>query len=165
MPGLKQFHIWIWIPFFIIYLYYLSLFAGNSILLYLIFLEHSLHEPMFFFLSMLATTDLCNTCATQTFSIFCLGPQHIMFPGCHTQMFFLHFSLAMDSAILLAMAFDHYVTICFPLRYTTIITYQIITKIVDCSGNCHQELCIIFPSVKAVAFLLSPHLSSHSGST
>lgn len=53
-----------------------------------------------------------------------------MFSGCLTQMFFLHFSLAMDSAILLAMAFDHYVSICFPLRYTTIITHQIITKIV-----------------------------------
>lgn len=127
IPGLKQFHIWIGIPFFIIYL---VAFAGNNILPYLIFLEHSLHEPMFFFLSMLAAIDLCNTCAPQTFSIFCLGPQQIMFPGCLTQMFFLHFSLAMVSAILLAMAFDHYVAICFPLRYTTIITHQIITKIV-----------------------------------
>lgn len=45
-------------------------------------------------------------------------------------MFFLHYSFAMDSAILLAMAFDHYVATCFPLRYTTIVIHEIITKIV-----------------------------------
>ncbi|XP_015853218.1 olfactory receptor 52H1-like [Peromyscus maniculatus bairdii] len=160
IPGLEQFHIWIGIPFFIIYL---VAFAGNSILLYLIFMERSLHEPMFFFLSMLAATDLilCNTCVPKTFSIFCLGPQQITFPGCLTQMFFLHFSFAMDSAILLAMAFDRYVAICFPLRYTTILTHRIITKIVVAIVS--RSFCIIFPCVfllKRLPFcraLIVPH--------
>ncbi|CAH6792835.1 Olfr652 [Phodopus roborovskii] len=135
IPGLEKFHLWIGIPFFIIYL---VAFAGNSILLYLICMEHSLHEPMFFFLSMLAATDLilCNN--------------QITYPGCLTQMFFLHFSFAMDSAILLAMAFDRYVAICFPLRYTTILTHQIITKIVVAIVS--RSFCIIFPCV----FLLKP---------
>lgn len=129
IPGLEQFHIWIGIPFFIIYLVAL---VSNSALLYLIYMERRLHEPMFFFLSLLAATDLIlsNTCVPKTFSIFWLGPQEITFPGCLTQMFFLHYSFAMDSAILLAMAFDRYVAIFFPLRYTTILTRQIITKIV-----------------------------------
>ncbi|XP_076795956.1 olfactory receptor 52H1-like [Arvicanthis niloticus] len=160
IPGLEQFHIWIGIPFFIIYL---VAFAGNSILLYLIFMEHSLHEPMFFFLSMLAGTDLilCNTCVPKTFSIFWLGPQHITFLGCLTQMFFLHFSFAMDSAILLAMAFDRYVAICFPLRYTTILTHQIVIKIVVAIIS--RSFCIIFPCVfllKRLPFcreLIVPH--------
>ena len=103
IPGLEHFHIWIGIPFFIIYLVAL---AGNSVLLYLISMEHSLYEPMFFFLSMLAATDLIlsNTCVPKTFSMFWLDPQEITFPGCLTQMFFLHYSFAMDSATLLAMA-------------------------------------------------------------
>ncbi|XP_008584476.1 PREDICTED: olfactory receptor 52H1-like [Galeopterus variegatus] len=144
VPGLEQFHIWIGIPFFIICLVAL---AGNSVLLLLISMERSLHQPMFFFLSMLAATDLIlsNTCVPKTFSIFWLGPQEITFSGCLIQMFFLHYSFAMDSAILLAMAFDRYVAICFPLRYTTILTRQIITKIV--MGIISRSFCIIFPCV------------------
>lgn len=144
IPGLEEFHVWIGILFFIIYLGGL---AGNSVLLYLISMEHSLHEPMFFFLSMLAATDiiLSNTCVPKTFSIFWLGPQKITFPACLTQLFFLHYSFAMDSAILLAMAFDRYVAICFPLRYTTILTRQSITKIVMAIVG--RSFLIIFPCV------------------
>ncbi|XP_076968309.1 olfactory receptor 52H1-like [Tamandua tetradactyla] len=144
IPGLEKFHIWIGIPFFTLYL---VAFAGNSVLLHLISRERSLHEPMFFFLSMLAVTDLTlsNTCVPQIVSIFWLGPQEITFSGCLTQMFFLHYSFAMESATLLAMAFDRYVAICFPLRYTTILTRQNITKIV--LGIVSRSFCIIFPCV------------------
>ncbi|XP_062054146.1 olfactory receptor 52H1-like [Lepus europaeus] len=160
IPGLQKFHVWIGIPFFIIYLVGL---AGNSILLYLISMEHRLHEPMFFFLAMLAATDLIlsNTCVPKTLSIFWLGPQEIAFAGCLTQMFFLHYSFAMDSAILLAMAFDRYVAICFPLQYNMILTRQIVTKIT--MGIISRSFCIIFPCVfllKRLPFcrtLIIPH--------
>uniref|UniRef100_A0A4X1SDB1 Olfactory receptor n=1 Tax=Sus scrofa TaxID=9823 RepID=A0A4X1SDB1_PIG len=145
IPGLEQFHLWIGIPFFIIYLVAL---AGNSVLLYLISKERSLHEPMFFFLSLLAATDLIlsNTC-----------PQEITFSGCLAQMFFLHYSFAVDSATLLAMAFDRYIAICFPLRYTTILTRQIITKIG--MGVVSRSFCIILPCVfllKRLPFCRTP---------
>ncbi|XP_049636331.1 olfactory receptor 52H1-like [Suncus etruscus] len=144
IPGLEQFHIWISIPFFIIYL---VAFVGNGVLIYLISTEHSLHEPMFIFLSILAATDiiLSNTCVPKAISIFWLGPQKITFAGCLTQMFFLHCSFFVESAILLAMAFDRYVAICFPLRYTSILTEQMITKIVI--GIVSRSFVIIFPCV------------------
>ncbi|XP_049746098.1 olfactory receptor 52H1-like [Elephas maximus indicus] len=129
IPGLEKIHIWIGIPFCIIYLVAI---VGNCSLLYLIAVEHSLHEPMFFFLSMLATTDLTLSTATvpKLLSNLWLGSQEITFSGCLTQMFFLHLSFVVDSAILLAMAFDRYVAICFPLRYNTILTQQVIIKLV-----------------------------------
>ncbi|XP_040820206.1 olfactory receptor 52H1-like [Ochotona curzoniae] len=144
IPGLEKFHVWIGIPFFVIYLMGIM---GNSVLLYLISTEHSLHEPMFFFLSMLAATDLIlpSSCVPKTLSIFWLGPQEISFAGCLTQMFFHHCSFAMDSAILLAMAFDRYVAICFPLRYNTILTRQFIGKITV--GIISRSFCIILPCV------------------
>ncbi|XP_003781055.1 olfactory receptor 52H1-like [Otolemur garnettii] len=128
IPGLEKFHMWIGIPFFVIYA---MAVVGNSILLYLIAAERSLHEPMFFFLSMLTTTDLILSTATvpKLLSSFWLGSQEITFSGCLTQMFFLHFSFVVDSAILLAMAFDRYVAICFPLRYSTILTPQVVIKL------------------------------------
>lgn len=114
IPGLEQSHVWIGIPFCIIYIVAV---VGNCILLYLIVVERSLHEPMFFFLSLLAMTDLILSTAgvPKTLSIFWLGAREITFPGCLTQMFFLHYSFVLDSAILMAMAFDRYVAICLPL--------------------------------------------------
>ncbi|ERE79236.1 tripartite motif-containing protein 30-like isoform 1, partial [Cricetulus griseus] len=51
IPGLEKFHIWIRIPFCVIYVVAI---VGNHILLYLTEEEHSIHEAMFIFLSMLA---------------------------------------------------------------------------------------------------------------
>ncbi|XP_012509788.1 PREDICTED: olfactory receptor 52H1-like [Propithecus coquereli] len=144
IPGLEQFHVWIGIPFCIIYIVAIT---GNCILLYLIAVERSLHEPMFFFLSMLAMTDLILSTTTmpKTLSIFWLGAREITFPGCLTRMFFLHYSSVLDSAILMAMAFDRYVAICSPLRYTTILTPKTIIKIVV--GIAFRSFCIILPDV------------------
>ncbi|XP_068964925.1 olfactory receptor 52H1-like [Petaurus breviceps papuanus] len=144
IPGLEEYHIWISIPFCTIYLVAI---AGNSILLYLITTERSLHAPMFYFLAMLAVTDLVlsTTCVPKTLSIFWLGPQEIAFPSCLTQLFFLHYSFVLDSAILLAMAFDRYVAICSPLRYTTILTPQVIVKIIV--GISFRSFCVFVPCV------------------
>ncbi|XP_034509155.1 olfactory receptor 52H1-like, partial [Ailuropoda melanoleuca] len=142
IPGLEQYHVWISIPFCFVYL---VATGGNSILLYLIAVERSLQAPMFFFLSMLAVTDLIlsTTCVPKTLTIFWRGPQNISFPGCLTQLFFLHYSFVLDSAILLAMAFDRYVAICSPLRYTTILTPKTISKIAV--GISFRSFCVILP--------------------
>ncbi|XP_004717148.1 olfactory receptor 52H1 [Echinops telfairi] len=148
IPGLEKFHVWIGIPFCGIYL---MAVVGNCVLLYLIAVERSLHEPMFLFLSMLAVTDLVLSTAgvPKALSIFWFGAHEITFPGCLTQMFFLHSSFVLDSAILMTMAFDRYVAICFPLRYTTILTPKTIIKIVV--GISFRSFCIILP----VVFLLT----------
>ncbi|XP_032215554.1 olfactory receptor 52H1-like [Mustela erminea] len=150
IPGLEPFHIWIGIPFFVIYLVAL---VGNGILLYLITMDHSLHEPMFFFLSMLASADLilCTTSVPKTLGIFWLKAQKITFPGCLTQMFFLHFSFFLDSAILLGMAFDRYMAICSPLRYTSVLTPRAIVKIMV--GIVVRSFSVVLPVVFLVKHL------------
>ncbi|XP_037695599.1 olfactory receptor 52H1-like [Choloepus didactylus] len=150
IPGLEQFHMWIGIPFCAIYIVAL---VGNCILLYLIAVEHSLHEPMFFFLSMLAMTDLILSTAgmPKALSIFWLGAREISFAGCLTQMFFLHFTFVLDSAIMMSMAFDRYVAICSPLRYTTILTPKTIIKIIVAIS--FRSFCIILPDVFLVTRL------------
>ncbi|XP_068964915.1 olfactory receptor 52H1-like [Petaurus breviceps papuanus] len=147
IPGLEKFHVWIAIPFCVIYIVAI---VGNCVLLYLIAREHSLHEPMFFFLSMLSQTDLIlsSTTVPKLLSNLWFGDKKITFSGCLTQMFFLHFSCAVESATLMAMAYDRYVAICSPLRYTTILTHQVIMKIM--AGIIIRSFCVIFP----VVFLL-----------
>ncbi|XP_003465392.3 olfactory receptor 52H1 [Cavia porcellus] len=161
IPGLEEYHVWISVPFCFIYLVAI---VGNSILLYLIVVEHGLHAPMFFFLSMLATTDLIlsTTCVPKTLSIFWFGPQKISFPGCLTQLFFLHYSFVLDSAILLAMAFDRYVAICSPLRYITILTSKTLVKIGV--GISFRSFCVFVPCVFLVNRLpfCKTHIIAHT---
>lgn len=55
IPGLEDAHIWISIP---ICSMYIVAVVGNICLLFLIFTECSLHEPMYLFLSMLALAGI-----------------------------------------------------------------------------------------------------------
>ncbi|XP_008066385.1 LOW QUALITY PROTEIN: olfactory receptor 51F1-like [Carlito syrichta] len=121
IPGLEPVHAWLSIPFCCLYAIALS---GNSMILFVIITQQNLHEPMYYFLSMLSATDLGLTVSTMstTLGILWLGAREISLDSCIVQMFFLHGFTFMESGVLVAMAFDRYVAICDPLRYTTILT-------------------------------------------
>uniref|UniRef100_A0A8D0GDR3 Olfactory receptor n=1 Tax=Sphenodon punctatus TaxID=8508 RepID=A0A8D0GDR3_SPHPU len=128
IPGKEDLHVWIAIPFCLMYLVALS---GNSGLIFIVITERRLHKPMYIFLSLLAVTDLMLSTVTvpKMLSIFWFNDREIAFAACLTQMFFLYFIFVAESAILLAMAFDRYVAVCNPLRYATVLTHSRIVKI------------------------------------
>ncbi|KAM6158446.1 olfactory receptor 52D1-like [Rhynchocyon petersi] len=128
IPGLETSHIWIAIPFFIMYLVAL---AGNAALILVITMDNTLHEPMYLFLCLLSLTDLAlsSTTMPKTLAILWMHAGEISFNGCLAQMFCVHSIYALESSVLLAMAFDRYVAICNPLRYTTILNHSVIGRI------------------------------------
>ncbi|XP_055972390.1 olfactory receptor 51F2-like [Sorex fumeus] len=128
VPGLEGFHSWISIPFCFLYITALS---GNSLILFAIVTQSSLHEPMYYFLSMLSTTDLGLSISTLVtmMGIFWFNAREISFNACSSQMFFIQFFTVLESSVLLAMAFDRFVAISNPLRYATILTEAKIAQI------------------------------------
>ncbi|XP_025314712.3 putative olfactory receptor 52P1 [Canis lupus familiaris] len=127
IPGLQAFHCWIGIP--VCLLFALAL-LGNSVIIITIKIEPSLHLPVYFFLCMLAVNDmaLVSSTAPKMLGIFWLDAHKFDFSICLAQMYFIHTFCIIESALLVAMAFDRYVAICIPLRYTTIVTTPMITK-------------------------------------
>ncbi|XP_021071449.1 olfactory receptor 51B2-like [Mus pahari] len=120
-PGLEAAHHWISIPFFAIYI---SVLLGNGTLLYLIKGDHSLHEPMYYFLAMLAGTDLTVTLTTMptVMAVLWVNHREIRHGACFLQAYIIHSLSIVESGVLLAMSYDRFVAICTPLHYNSVLT-------------------------------------------
>nr|XP_006110559.1 olfactory receptor 52E4-like [Pelodiscus sinensis] len=95
-------------------------------------MDLSLHEPMYYFLCMLAMSDLglSTSIVPKSLSIFWFNSSEIDFSACLAQLYFIHCFRVIESGILVAMALDRYVAICLPLRHCTILTSAMLTKLV-----------------------------------
>ncbi|XP_003781000.1 olfactory receptor 51D1 [Otolemur garnettii] len=129
IPGLGA-DIHFWLAFPLCFMYALAT-LGNLAIVLIIRVERRLHEPMYLFLAMLSTIDLVLSSATmpRMASLFLMGIQEIEFNICLAQMFLIHALSAMESAVLLAMAFDRFMAICHPLRYASVLTGPSVAKI------------------------------------
>ncbi|XP_074071863.1 olfactory receptor 51I2-like [Macrotis lagotis] len=127
-PGLETAHPQISV---LVCVLYLIAIVGYSLILVVIWQSQSLHEPMNYFLSMSAASDLgiCATTLPTLLKLFWLNAHQIAFDSCLVQMFFIHVFSLMESGILLTMAFDRYVAISNPLHYASILTSSTIIKI------------------------------------
>ncbi|XP_014697388.3 LOW QUALITY PROTEIN: olfactory receptor 51T1 [Equus asinus] len=151
-PGLELAHVWISIP--VCCLYTVAL-LGNSMILFVIIVERSLHKPMYYFLSMLSAVDLCLTVSTlpTVLGVLWFHAREISFKACLIQMFFVHSFSFLESSVLVAMAFDRFMAICNPLKYATVLTDKMIMMI----GLviCMRQVIFIFPmtlALKSVSF-------------
>ncbi|KAM6157733.1 olfactory receptor 4P4-like [Rhynchocyon petersi] len=108
---------------FILFLFcYVSLLVGNLLILVSILSTTLYHQPMYYFLSHLASLDICFTSSVTPKFIgdLLLETKSISYGNCLLQIFTMHFFGSIEIFILTAMAFDRYVAICKPLHYMII---------------------------------------------
>ncbi|XP_076970870.1 olfactory receptor 52P1-like [Tamandua tetradactyla] len=125
IPGLQSQHLWLSMPFSSIFL---AILIGNGAILSLVATEPTLHTPMYLLLSQLMVVDLVSTLSLmpKLLCLFWFNDQNIAANACFTQMFFIHGTSVVRSALLVAMAFDRYVAVCEPLHYNTILSHSLV---------------------------------------
>uniref|UniRef100_A0A2R9ABB8 Olfactory receptor n=1 Tax=Pan paniscus TaxID=9597 RepID=A0A2R9ABB8_PANPA len=103
-----------------------SLFS-NSLMILLIHRDRRLHTPMYFLLSQLSLMDvmLVSTTVPKMAADYLTGNKAISRAGCGVQIFFLPTLGGGECFLLAAMAYDRYAAVCHPLRYPTLMSWQL----------------------------------------
>ena len=152
--GLSQQPLQKQVLFSLSFILYLSGCLGNLLTILAIILDPHLHSPMYFFLSNLSLIDICftSTVIPKMLVNHLCGLTTISFSACLAQMYFFIAFGAADSMLLSDTAYDHYLAICRPLHYMTIMS------VLRCT------LLVVIPWISAnlismVHTLLMSHLS------
>ncbi|XP_028640478.1 olfactory receptor 10J1-like [Grammomys surdaster] len=122
--NFQEHQLTLFIVFFVLYILTLT---GNFIIVTIIRIDHRLHTPMYFFLSVLSTSETFYSLViiprmlgslvglSQSISLECCGIQLYFFLG-----------FAITNCLLLAvMGYDRYVAICNPLRYNIVMNWRV----------------------------------------
>ncbi|MBZ3874338.1 Olfactory receptor 7G1 [Sciurus carolinensis] len=101
---------------------YLVTILGNLLIILAVSSDSHLHTPMYLFLANLSFTDICLSSSTipKMLVNILTQSQSITYTGCLTQVCFVLVFGGLENCLLAVMAYDRYVAICHPLRYTVI---------------------------------------------
>ncbi|XP_038943762.1 olfactory receptor 1500-like [Rattus norvegicus] len=123
LPIPSEYHLLFYTLFMVMYL---TTILGNLLIIVLVLLDSKLHSPMYLFLSNLSFSDLCFSSVTMPKLLQNMESHvpSISYIGCLTQLYFFMVFGDMESFLLVIMAYDRYVAICFPLHYTSIMSIR-----------------------------------------
>ncbi|XP_053120190.1 olfactory receptor 4Q3-like [Hemicordylus capensis] len=106
---------------------YTTILLGNVLIMLTVWSEPQLFQcPMYFFLASLSLIDMSlgSVAAPKLVTDLLNNGGTISYVGCIAQIFGLHLFAGAEMFLLTLMAYDRYVAICHPLRYTTIMNQQ-----------------------------------------
>ncbi|KAM7398749.1 hypothetical protein PAMP_018065 [Pampus punctatissimus] len=117
--------------FMIILSLYMLIVCSNVLLIVVICMNRSLHEPMYLFLCSLFVNELYGSTALFPFLLVqILSDIHtVSAPLCFLQIFCLYSYGGIEFLILAIMSYDRYLAICYPLQYNTRMTPRVIAKL------------------------------------
>uniref|UniRef100_A0A3Q1MPS6 G-protein coupled receptors family 1 profile domain-containing protein n=2 Tax=Bos taurus TaxID=9913 RepID=A0A3Q1MPS6_BOVIN len=106
---------------------YLLTLLENALIVFLVCSHTELHKPMYFFLGNLSCLEMCYVSVTMPSLLagLWMGPYHVPFTACMTQLFFFIVLICTECTLLASMACDRYVAICRPLHYPLLMRPQV----------------------------------------
>ncbi|KAM9348471.1 olfactory receptor 8G17-like [Symphorus nematophorus] len=121
-------------PVFLFLLFsYLFIIVANVGIAVLVFMDKSLHQPMYLLFCNLSVNDILgNSIMVPRLLMDMLRPPSerlISYYECVVQAFSTHMFSTTSHTVLMIMAFDRYVAICNPLRYAAVMTNKMLIKL------------------------------------
>ncbi|KAL1776205.1 olfactory receptor 2A12 [Sigmodon hispidus] len=151
------------ILFVVFLLIYLCSVMGNGLIIMLICLDTQLHTPMYFFLCILALLDMgyVTTTIPQMLVHLLAHSQTISFAGCWLQMYVFGALGTTECTLFVVMAYDRYVAICQPLRYTVILNWGLCIRLAAGSWVCGFLSCLLHTSFTMSLPYCGPNKVNH----
>ncbi|KAM3869048.1 olfactory receptor 52K1-like [Diretmus argenteus] len=133
LEGLKVSDDSMYPAFFFFLISYLFIMFSNVGIVFLVFTEKSLHQPMYLLFCNLPINDIIGNSIMmpRLLADMLLPPSErlISYYECVVQAFIIHMFSTTSHTILMIMSFDRYVAICNPLRYATIMNKKMVIKL------------------------------------
>ncbi|XP_073340623.1 olfactory receptor 11A1-like [Pagrus major] len=118
--------------FMIVLSLYILIICSNLLLIVVICMNRSLHEPMYMFLCSLFVNELFGSSGLFPFLLTqILSDIHTVSASlCFLQIFCLYSYGGVELLNLAIMSYDRYLAICYPLQYNTFMTYNKIAMLI-----------------------------------
>ncbi|EMP33614.1 Olfactory receptor 6F1 [Chelonia mydas] len=147
-PGTWYFQMFLIVVFSVTY--FLTI-VGNVSIIALVRTHPCLHTPMYFFLCNLSFLEIWYTtaCVPKAIGIVLGTSQTISFTVCLLQLFFLLSMGSTECFLLAIMAYDRYLAICHPLRYSSLMNSTFCAQLALASWLCG------FLAISVLAALIS----------
>ncbi|XP_043077818.1 olfactory receptor 5B17-like [Puntigrus tetrazona] len=133
MEGLKVAHQSSYPVFILLLLVYVFTMGCNIGLIILISTDKNLNHPMHFLFCNLPLNDILGTTVIMPHllqdTLMQTSKRYMTYVECVLQAYFVHIFAAVSHTTLMIMAFDRYVAVCNPLRYTAIMTNKMVVKL------------------------------------
>ncbi|XP_010218575.1 PREDICTED: olfactory receptor 14J1-like [Tinamus guttatus] len=145
---------------------YLAALLANGLIITAVAYNHYLHTPMYVFLLVLSLLDLGNI-STRSMSNSLRNNRTISYSRCAAQMFLLAILFSAKFSLLIVMVYDHFVAICRPLYFGTLLgsracvkmaatawIFRAVLRIPSEQGQ-HKAFFICLPHLVVVSFFVS----------
>ncbi|XP_041657749.1 olfactory receptor 146-like [Cheilinus undulatus] len=121
-------------PVFLFFFFsYLIIMLANLGIVFLVFIDKNLHQPMYLLFCNLPFNDILgNSITMPRLMMDMLRPPSerlISYYECVVQAFTTHMYGTSSHTVLMIMAFDRYLAICDPLRYASVMTNRMVVKL------------------------------------
>uniref|UniRef100_A0A8C7UI23 Olfactory receptor n=1 Tax=Oncorhynchus mykiss TaxID=8022 RepID=A0A8C7UI23_ONCMY len=118
--------------FAVVTVLYFVIILANALLIGVICIERSLHEPMYLFLCALFVNQLYgSTGLFPALMFYLLSDTHdISLLYCYLQIYVLYTYAITEFSNLAVMSYDRYISICYPLQYNNIMTPKTICGLI-----------------------------------
>ncbi|XP_030402319.1 olfactory receptor 6F1-like [Gopherus evgoodei] len=142
---------------------YILTILGNVSIIALVRTHPWLHTPMYFFLCNLSFLEIWYTtaCVPKAIGIMLVTSQTISFTVCLLQLFFLLSMGSTECFLLAVMAYDRYLAICHPLRYSSLMNRTFSAQLALASWLCEFLAISVLMSLISRLPFCGPNVINH----